>query len=596
VKELVENSIDAEATSIRIELEKGGRSLLRVVDDGIGMGRADAVLALRRHATSKIRTDEDLFSIRTLGFRGEALPSIAEISRFELITGRRGEEVGTRLLVDGGKARVVEDAPNPGGTDIQVRRLFFNTPVRLKFLKTPRTEMTHVTQVVTRLAMAHPHIAFQLRSDGRTLLDAPRAEDLAGRLTTLLGRSVTAAMHSFESSSADIRTEGMISDPTLHRSTNAGVHLFVNGRSVRDRTLVAAILASFRPHLPRGRYPIVVLFVDVPPDRVDVNVHPAKTEVRFRDSRRLYRFLATRLSDRLAEITRGGNRPPSVESIVGGPEPIAVQATMALGEPVRPTFWGSRKALLMDRALPGVTPLRVRQTTRPSSPVPQPPRSPHGPEPAVRPIGLPRPRVDGTDHPRFSDLTVLAQYGGTYLICEEGTHLVVIDQGAARERILFEALSRRLPETSFAQRLLVPELLELDREAVDILVAFEPMLSALGVEVSSFGDGTVSVHALPAGVDPRRSHPILTELSKALRGRVHGRAGEQLRTVLASVLARHCVVGAAARLFPEEISELFAQLDRIDFARDWSEGRAIVVRFSRREVEGWFGRGSRSGG
>ena len=596
VKELVENSIDAQASRIRVELKGGGRTLMRVVDDGVGMSRPDAMLALKRHATSKIRGDEDLFAIHTLGFRGEALPSIAEVSRFELTTGRRGDEAGTQVLVDGGVVKRFEDAPNPGGTDIRVQRLFFNTPVRLKFLKTPRTEMTHVTQAVSRLAMAHPHVAFELVSDGRKVLDAPRSDDLAGRVATLLGKAVAAAMHPIEAQSAGLRVEGMISDPSMHRSSNAGVHLYVNGRYVRDRTLIAAVLAAFKSHLPRGRYPVAVLFVDVPADRVDVNVHPAKTEVRFRDGRRLYQFLNSRVEERLREIARGvGRASATLDSIVGAVLPRAVQATMPLPQTEAPTFWGNQRAKLMDRARPRPTTaprsaVPVRQTTRPSSPVPMP-RSPHGPEPSVRPEASGNaPRMDGSVHPVFSRLVVLSQFADTFLLCQEGTALLILDQRAARERILFETLSGRAGDAPVGQRLLVPELVEIDREQADVLTAFEPLLADLGVELSSFGEGTLSVHALPSEVDPRRSHPILCELAAVLRGRSVGWTGERLREDLATVLAHHCLSSAGDRLFPEEIMDLFTRLDRVDMTHEWRGSRPIVVRFTRREVDGWFGR------
>ncbi len=597
VKELVENSIDAHASRIRVELEAGGRSLVRVVDDGVGMSRSDAVLALRRHATSKIRTDDDLFAIRTLGFRGEALPSIAEVSRFEMETGRRGEAAGTRVLVDGGEVKRIEDAPNPGGTDIRVRRLFFNTPVRLKFLKTPRTEMTHVTQAVTRLAMAHPHVGFQLVSDGRTIVDAPPSDDLAGRVATLLGRAVADSLHPFVAEAGDLRAEGLVSDYTLHRSSNAGVHLFVNGRYVRDRTLIAAVLSSFKPYLPRGRYPVVVLFVDVPADRVDVNVHPAKTEVRFRDSRRLYRFLSSRLLDRLEELGRGP-RMGDVDVIIGAAgrgSPAPIQAAMPLPETSAPTFWGAQRARLMGRAppRPTTTPASAgpgRPVTRPSSPVPGSGRASSRPSaPVPRPAAAPTPRADGSDHPTFSTLQVLGEFDGL-LLCDDGRDLIVIDPAAAQERVLYESLCGRLPEAPpRSQQMLVPALIELAREQVDVLVAFEPLLADVGVEVSSFGEGTLSVHALPAGVDPRRAHGVVSELAATLRGRPLKRSGEELRSDLASVLAGHCTEGGA-RLFPEELAELFGRLDRVDFAHVRPGGRPIAARWTRREIDDRLGR------
>ena len=574
VKELVENAIDAEAGRIRIELEGGGRSLLRVLDDGLGMSREDAVLALKRHATSKIRTDEDLFAIRTLGFRGEALPSIAEVSRFELETGRAGEEAGTRILVDGGELQRVEDAPNPGGTDIRVRRLFFNTPVRLKFLKTPRTEMSHVTQVVTRLAMAHPHIAFQLVSDGRTLLDTPRSDDLAGRVTALLGPSVTRSMHSFAGRAADVGAEGLISDPGLHRSTNAGVHLFVNGRFVRDRTLMAAVLAAFRAWIPKGRYPVAVLFVDVPPDLVDVNVHPAKTEVRFRDGRRLFRFLSTRIEDRLREVV-SGSASSELDAIL---EPQPVQGSIPLPATDSPTFWGARRASLMDRA--PVPPVPEERPLAPTAEAPRPPDA--GPTLA----GAPPLRPDGSGAPLFRDLEVLSRYDGL-LLCSGGGDLVVVDPEAARRRVLFDTLCGRVPgEAAASRRLLVPRLVEVDRSTARDLVLFEPLLGDVGVDVSDFGDGTISLHVLPEGGDPLRARPLVEALGGALRGRTPADSRE-LRLQLAGILVSH-LEPRSEEAGSAELAALFVRLDGLDLSLGGPGGGRVCARFSRADVDAWF--------
>ena len=315
VKELVENAIDAGAGRVDIEVDGGGRALIRVCDDGTGMGRDDALLALERHATSKIASDEDLFALTSLGFRGEALPSIAEVSRFELVTGTRDTDVGSRLVVDGGVVKQVEDAPNPGGTEVVVRRLFFNVPVRLKFLRQPRTEMSHVVDVVTRIAMAHPSVGFKLSSSQRTLVDAPPSEGLSGRVLGLLGKSTARGLHPFHDEQAGLRAEGLLSDPSLHRSNNAGLYLYVNGRPVRDRTFVGAVLSAYRGVVPRGRYPTVVFFLDLPPEEVDVNVHPTKAEVRFLDGRAVWRFVSTVLSEALADVAGATITRPDAQSL-----------------------------------------------------------------------------------------------------------------------------------------------------------------------------------------------------------------------------------------------------------------------------------------
>jgi len=599
VKELVENAVDAGASRVEVEVEGGGRALLRISDDGCGMGRDDALLALERHATSKIRTDEDLDSIATLGFRGEALSSIAEISRMELLTGLGSDEVGTRVVLDGGVLRDVADAPNPGGTEIRVRRLFFNTPVRLKFLRSPRTEMAHVVDVVHRIAMAHPHVAFRLDSDGRTLVDVPPAEGLRRRAEGVVGRSTADKLRDMAAVDGSLRAEGLVSDPSLHRSNNGGLYLYVNGRHVKDRTFVGAVLSAYRGVVPRGRYPVVVFFLDLPPDEVDVNVHPTKSEVRFRNGRLVWRFVSETLRDTLRDVGGETWTTPDARSS-GARSDAGVGASGGLQFEERSLPLASRA---MDRAVPPVgsllsSPLEAgavdpaRSVESPEEDSMEPPA--RGCSGTTRLTAELRTRFEQRQErsdplPPFSELSVLGQYDRTFLLCESGDELVVIDQHAAHERVLFERFrSGTLGPDTPMQRLLVPELLEIGRPRALALCDHQDLLAELGTEVTLFGEDTVALHAVPSGVSAARIRGAVLDLADELAAGSVPATAERLRYDLAALLACHSAVRAHDPLSVDEIRALLHQLDETDFAYACPHGRPVLVRFPRSEVARWF--------
>jgi DNA mismatch repair protein MutL len=574
VKELVENSLDAAAQRVEVEVEAGGRALIRVADDGSGMSRDDALLSLHRHATSKIRDDQDLFAISTLGFRGEAIPSIAEISRFEVLTGERGAVAGTRLIVDGGSIEACEDGPNPGGTEILVRRLFWNVPVRLKFLKAPPTESGHITDTVTRLALARPDVAFRLVSDGRTVLDLAAAPSLAARAAAVLGPDARGRVQDIDARSGDLRLLGLVSDPSLHRATAAGLYLYVNGRPVKDRTMTGAVLGAYKGVIPRGRYPVAVLFIELPTDRVDVNVHPAKAEVRFRDSGAIWGFFRARLTESFKKVERGIWETPEAApqrpepSTPPGPVPVTPGAQGSLRLPPRPgpSFATPPPRTLQSRAMDLAPP----------------------PAPPAQAVG---PAQSKPDSRRFSDLQVLGQLDGTFLLCQQGHDLVVIDQHAAHERVVFEHLRTSTQERPpISQRLLLPELVEMDRATLTVLADRTDLLGSLGLEVAPWGEETLAVHAVPAGVDPGRIRRLLRDVADQLLSGAVPKAATDLRWQLASVCACHTAVRAGDRLSADEVRALFRQLDEVDFGYACPHGRPLMVRFPRVEVERWFHR------
>jgi DNA mismatch repair protein MutL len=588
IKELVENSLDAGAGRILVQVEGGGRALLRVVDDGSGMGREDARACLERHATSKIRDDKDLFAIRTLGFRGEALPSIAEISRFELTTGERGDEAGTHIILDGGAWERIEDAPNPGGTDIAVRRLFFNTPVRLKFLKAPRTELSHIGDVVQRMALSHPDVAFRLEVDGRQTLDLPAADDLRRRAARVLGRRTAEQLFDVGAQEGAVRLEGLIGQPSLHRSGNGSLYLYVNGRFVKDRTLVGAVLAAYRGLLPPGRYPVAVLFVDVPPDEVDVNVHPTKVDVRFQNGRDVFRFIGAALTDALASLDAGPPAPlfPTSGgrqlSLGQAPASAVLVAADAPRPPAEPVPSSVAAAAPPESAPPSTAVL---------DPVGRADRAPGlAPELRGEPIGSQRSMRaawGGRSRPALGTARAIGQFRGRWLLAESAGELLVVDAVAAHQRVLFDRLSLGAARGVPSQRLLVPQLLELEEAHVAALDGLEADLTSFGLELSAFGGGTLALHAVPRGANPLRCRGAVVSLARRFSEAASRRCGDAPGREIAAVLAAWLALDPDEQPTEPEQRILLSALSSCDAANISPWGVSILARFGPDDVARW---------
>jgi len=598
VKELMENSIDAGAARIEVTVEQGGRGLIAIQDDGEGMERQDALMALERHATSKLRSDEDLFRIDSLGFRGEALPSIAEVSRFELTTGARGATAGTRLVLDGGVWGEIEDAANPGGTEIRVRRLFFNTPVRLKFLKTPRTEMHHVLDVVQRMALSHPAVAVKLVSDGRSLLDAPKDQTLAERVRLVLGKAVSEGMRTLAARDGSLRLEGLISAPHLHRSSRASLFLFVNGRFVRDRSVVGALLSAYREVLPKGRYPIAVLFLDLPPAEVDVNVHPAKVEVRFQDSPEIWRFVGGAVAGVLARSSSGahdqgplfagrveaekpapGPTPPASSPDEGSTfrDPARVRAERVIAKAKRAQEGEGRQAPLLDpfgfaasSTLPELHP------------------------PSARSWGERLAMQESAQAPWGEQGRPMFAYGtsqgwfGRWLLWALEDELLLVDPKAAHRRLVFSNLRQSEgPKLLESRRLLVPALFDVDVKRVDALVGLESELRERGIELSDFGRGSLALHGGPVGLHPDRlSLAIgrLLEEDEACGGFSEADFLYELDALLAWFSGPESLEG----VYEDVLTSLVAQLDTVSTAFACPFGLRTCARIGREDAEDWF--------
>ncbi len=579
IKELIENSLDAGATDITVEIAAGGRRLIRITDNGHGMSREDALLSLERHATSKIRTDSDLEGILTLGFRGEALPSIASVSRFRLAS-REAESIeGTEIIVEGGRVREVKACGMPAGTVITVEQLFFNTPARLKFLKSAETEAGHVGDTVARMAISRPGVAFTCISDGREQLRVQQG-DLRRRLSQALGKDAATDLHGVDSDEEGITVTGFISGPAAARSSTSAMFTYINGRFVRDRVVQHAIMQAYRGVIDRGRYPIVALFIEVPSGEVDVNVHPTKHEVRFRRQSVVHDALQAALEEVLRRspwLMRRQEQSAGGQQATGQAyrERIAVAAQASLNLPRRETpsytaTSGDHRGSVPAPAIPPFAePVMVgepNETFRPET------------EPSA-PTGY------------FSSLAIIGQFHAEYILCQSGSELVIIDQHAASERVAYQRLRRQCETCGVeSQGLLFPETLELSFAEAALAIRFQADLTRTGFELEPFGGNTIIVTAVPriaAGSDSSRLlRDILAELASLGTSAVFQ---EALDGLLARI-ACHSVVRGVHPLDSRQIAELLRSMDETDFAASCPHGRPVSHVISLAELEKIFRR------
>lgn len=581
LKELIENAIDAGATHIKVDLEEGGLRLLRVTDDGSGMSEADAVAAMERHATSKLRSADDLFRISTLGFRGEALPSIASVSRFEMITKLHGALEGIRLRVEGGGQPVVEPAGCPAGTQMTIRDLFFNTPARLKFLKTRGTEVKHCIEAVQHLALARPEVGFTVVSEGRTVLDWPAVADRAGRIFSYFGRSDSDQIHPTEVAVlGPVSASGFIGEPGLSRRTSAQVITFVNGRYVRDRLLASAVRVAYQHLVDRARYPVSVLYLELPHDAVDVNVHPMKTEVRFHQPDEAFRAIRRAVSNTLAAAPWVRRAPT-----IGTTQPATPAPTGPVAQPL--DFAPALSSLsAFDLAPLTHQPARTYRLDRGSE------RGLSFP-PAVDRSGPPARPADAADHARgfFSALHYLAAFKATYLLAADGDGLVVVDQHAAHERITFEALRLSWKRDRLLQQpMLIPAILTFSAVQSAVLEAHLGFFEALGFELEPFGGNDFALKAVPAIFLKARHHKLLQDAIEELAETGQSARVEEAFEAVLSRMACHGSVRAGDNLSHDEVRRLFADLDAVDFGANCPHGRPVWFRMTLAELETRFGR------
>ncbi len=563
VKELVENALDAGSSRIIIEIEKGGRSLIRVSDNGSGMNRDDALLAIERYATSKIFKDRDLFAISTLGFRGEALPSIASVSRFTLVTKDESSAVGTEIVVQGGTVKKVSDVGAPTGTMVTVGQLFFNTPARRKFLKTVNTEMGHIADAAAAFALGRPRVQFRLVHNGKVLKSWPTASDPVDRVVDVLGKSIENDLHSLKFDDSAVAVTGWTASPRVARSTSRGTYIFVNGRLVRDRVIRHALFEGYGKRLMKGQFPMAVLFIKVPYDQVDVNVHPAKHEVRFAQQKRVHDAVA----GAVAETLRYGDRSAWITT-PSTPRPTAVEQHRI-----------SEQEAVFGRDETGA--LRLRST-------------------AFEDRGALRFREKEDaaaeqaplwKEKRFGDLRVIGQLHNTYLLCESGDGLVLIDQHAAHERILYEQLKKSsAASTMAAQKLVVPETIDFGYREAQILEKLIPDLKELGLEIEPFGGSTFVVKAVPARLANREISPLVVEIVEKMAQVGFAPGLDKAIDECLILMACHGAVRAKQQLSDQQIKELLNQLDECDNPSNCPHGRPTWIRWSLRTLEKSFKR------
>jgi DNA mismatch repair protein MutL len=556
VKELVENSLDAGAGRVEVDLEAGGIRLCRVRDDGVGMPRAELALALARHATSKIESLADLEHVATLGFRGEALPSIASVARLELCSRERGADAAWCVRVTDGAIGAPEPVAHPPGTAVTVRDLFFNVPARRRFLRSERTEFDHVRDVVERIALSRESVAFRLQHNGRAVLDVPAARDPAGRalrLARIVGEAFVAEALEVERAGEGLALRGWISRPTFSRPQPDLQYLFLNGRVVRDRSITAAVRAAYRDVLYRDRWPAFVLHLEMDPALVDVNAHPAKHEVRFREPSRVYDFVRRTLETALAT----------------GPAPAATVSAPPAAVPAAPG-WAPRPAALgLALAPPGVQEARVHAAFQAAGAVP-----------LAAPAG---PRSFGT---------ALAQLHGIYVLAATPEGLVIVDAHAAHERVTYERLKAQLRAGTVAsQALLLPVTVGVPAAVADALEARAAALHDLGFVLRQTGPATVSVAAVPALLADGDVADLVRSLLPSLDAQA---AADDLWPVLERALANtacRASIHAHRELRREEMDRLLADMATTPRIDQCNHGRPTWTAFTLAELDRLFSRG-----
>ncbi len=565
VKELVENSIDAGAENIRVELEKGGCQSIRVVDDGSGIEKEDVALVFERHATSKINKFEDIYSVVSFGFRGEAMPSIASIARVELLTRREGDLEGTKAIVEAGKIKEIAPVGCPSGTQILVTKIFANIPARKKFLKTESTEQSLCLDVVTRLALAHPEIRFQVLVNGREVFAVPEAADIAERIAIVMGMDFSSHSISVQEQKENVSLMGFISHPEFTRSNSKNIYLFVNKRFIRDNSLTHAVLSAYRQVIPPRRYPAAVLFIDLPPGDVDVNVHPAKMEVRFKDSRGIYELVSGTIARNLAlaRDLRGSFiyrlEPREKSFFIQNAKPEQIQAKSA----------GIFSRQNLQQAIDND--LLTRSVTQKSRNIES--SDARGKEPIT-----------------FVNFRYLGQFFNTYLVFAGDDGLLLIDQHAAHERIMLERLKRVEGQKIVSQQLLMPEVVSLNPAQIELFSGYIDFLREIGLEIEIFGRDAVVVKALPAILSSLQPKELIYDIVDQLSDQSRASSLQEKKEKIYAALACRAAIKANSSLSSAEVEALCRDLAATPFNLTCPHGRPISIKFSLTEIERMFKR------
>jgi DNA mismatch repair protein MutL len=630
VKELLENALDAGARTVNIEVESGGKKLIRVVDDGEGMTRDDAIVAFERHATSKLRTPDDLEAITTLGFRGEALPSIASVSRLCLRTKTGGDLEGTEVEFSGGKMVAVRDIAWPGGTEVEVRELFFNIPARRKFLKSDATESYHITNLVQHYALANPGLAFLLVNNGRDAVRVTPAGSLKERAYQVVGRSLLEKLVPVEAAAGGLRVRGFVSNPQEQRSSRDAQYLFVNGRFVRDQLIGRALTEAYRSMMPSGTYPAAVLFVETPASEVDVNVHPAKTEVRFLHASAVLAFIRDAVAEALT-ATRPVTAVPGFRSrTVADDEtefereefqPGAKQAGRSFVEHAAsaPEYERAGPATRAEASVesgPSSSEFQTRHEWReapdqePEEPSEQPLTGPVVEEWSVDAGGAAAraafdtaavaARVEQGSGSRNEPahlpglghgIKPLGQIRDSYIVATDEEGLLLVDQHVAHERVLFEQFrDGKLARSAGLQPMLIPQAVDLSPAEIEALNAVKEDLESMGVEVTELSGRTVAIKSLPSGLAAGDGVALLKEVLTAVEGDRRSLTPDHLRDSVAATLACKAAIKVNMPLTREKMSWLIDELMKTKNPMTCPHGRPIIMRVGLRDIERGFKR------
>lgn len=560
VKELIENSVDAGATEIFVDVEQSGKRLIRVADNGCGMSREDARTAFERHATSKISAESDLEHIRTMGFRGEALSSIASVAQVTMTTARQEGTVGTMIAIEGGTLKHSGDAAAAPGTVIEINHLFYNTPARAKFLKSAATELAHIVDAVSRQAMARPDIRFRLTHNRKTVLDLPRSPGIRDRVFQIHGNELSENLMEFSGGRDSVRVYGLIARPTYTRGDRTSQEFYINGRFVKNASLSHALYAAYTDLIMRDRHPAGFIFIDLDPSLVDVNVHPAKAEVRFRNQSQIHDLVR----DVLREALGSHGRPMR-------------QADIGAGESGQ-GYADRVKEVIVDFSsrMPEMTGSGRENRSFSFSGTP--------------PTGFITAHAE-IDQPVSAVLYPLAQVHDSFIVAQSNDGMALIDQHAAHERVLFEKLQDQQAAGSVpVQDLLIPVQAEIGRAEQELLKEYLPELQRLGFLVEDFGNGSFIIKAVPSLMTGGDYKQLLTDIVDELK--VHGKSGrmDALRDEVLSVMACHPAIKVHRRLSRQEMEGLLQDLFACRMPHSCPHGRPTVVRFSMDEIRKMFKR------
>ncbi len=596
VKELLENAVDAGATRIDVTVGQGGVELVRVVDNGCGIAADQLLLAVAPHATSKICDADDLFRVGTLGFRGEALASIAEVSKLVLRSRPEGAEAGAEIIVNGGRAEDFAPCGCGLGTAVEVHNLFFNTPVRRKFLRTAQTEMGHAAEAFTKIALANPNIHFTLRGQEKTIYDLPATADWIERIAAFFGGDLANALIPVESADGDVRLAGFVAHPSHTRSHPRMQYLFLNGRAIRDRSLQHALGEAYRGLVLSGRYPVTFLRIEMPPEAVDVNVHPTKQEVRFQDGGRLYsQLLATiRTKFLTVDLTAKLRTGALAANTSFGDPASAIDEQLAAAQREELVAWAKGELAQQGSGFGAHSsqvnvqserkPLELVRIERPMPPLLHP-AADHRSAPAPQTHAQPRATVPSIPHGSVPAI----QVHNRYLIAESEDGVVVIDQHALHERILYEELRERvLAGTLETQKLLVPEAVDLSPAEAAAALANQELLAQLGVEVSAFGGDTVLVTSYPAMLANFRPADVLHDLVAKLLDGGKGPDRRDMLDELLHMISCKAAIKAGDRLSPEEVAALVELRHLAQDSHHCPHGRPSALVFTREELDRQF--------